>query len=349
VGKDIIRSNYNKFCLRISGAAVLSVLLVTIILSLVPVGKLLDQNYFSSIVINAAFYVSLVVAMAGVYRQNQLEKITYGRLWLVFAIMLGATYGFVANIIGHLFVFLAIDILNYHVFTPILVSCLTALICGVLAYSTAKGVFRLNRQKFLLLIVVTVTVGFCAATILTNNQDWWRTSICSLGMPRNVNSEYYNITLILFGLLSVLFAYYLRPQIRSLVAKGLLDRTSVFILASLYFMEMVAVALIGVFPYGLFEWANPVHMFLASFVFFDIMPILFFAFWFFRKFPRKFMITSYILSLIGATFYYLTGFANTSIPFAVTEIVTIVAVLLWIVLFLGTLSKMSSPKYIQTK
>ena len=349
MGKDIIKSKYDKFCLRISGVAVLSVFLITIILSLIFIKKPLDQNYFSSIVVNAAFYVSLFVAMAGVYKQNQLEKITYGKLWPVFAIILGTTYGFLANILGHLFVFITSDILKYHVFTPIWVGCLVSLLCGPLAYFAAKGVFRLNRQKFLLLIVFTITVGLCAAAILTNSQDWWRTSICSLGMPRNANSEYYNITLIIFGLLSVLFAYYLRPQIRSLVAKGLLDRTSVFILASLYFMEMIAVTLIGVFPYGLFKWANPVHMFLASFVFFDIMPILFFAFWFFRKFPRKFLITSYILSLIGATFYYLTGFVNTSIPFAVTEMVTIVAILLWIILFLCTLSKISKPQYKQAK
>jgi len=349
VGKDIIKSKYDKFCLRISGVAVVLVFLITIILSLIFIRKPLDQNYFSLIVINTAFCVSLVVAMAGVYKQNQLEKTTYGKLWPVFAIMLGATYGFITNILGHLFVFLTIDVLKYHVFTPILVGCLASLLCGPLAYLTARGVFRLNRQKFLLLIVVTIAVGFCAAAILTNSQDWWRTSICALGMPRNENSEYYNITLILFGLLSVLFAYYLRPQIRSLVAKGLLDSTSVFILTSLYFMEMIAVALVGVFPYGLFEWANPIHMFLASFVFFNIMPILFFAFWFFRKFPRKFLITSYILSLIGATFYYLTGFVNTSIPFAVTEMVTIVAILLWIILLLCTLSKMSNPQYEQTK
>jgi len=323
--------------------AVLLVFLITIILSLIFVREPLDQNYFSSIIVNAAFYMSLFAAMAGVYKQNQLEKITYGKLWPVFMVILGVTYGFIANILGHLFVFLIIDILKYDVFTTILVGCLTSLLCGLLAYFTAKGVFRLNRQKFLLLIATTITVGVCAAAILTNSHDWWMTSICSLGMPRYVNSGYYNITLILFGLLSVLFAYYLRPQIRSLVAKRLLDKTSVFILASLYFMEMIAVALIGVFPYGLFEWANPVHMFLASFVFFDIMPILFFAFWFFRKFPRKFLIANYILSLIGATFYYLTGFVNTSIPFAVTEMVTIVAILLWIILFLYTLSKMSKP------
>lgn len=346
MGKDIVKGRYNKFCLRISVVVSLIVFLITIGLTLTSIKNPLDQNHFSSIVSDIIFFIFIFVAMAGVYRQNQLEKTTYGRLWPVFAIVLGVAYGFIANILSRLFIFLSANALDYyHIFMPILAGCLLSLFCGFLTYCTTKGVFRLSRQKYLLLIVVTVFLGFCAAAILTNNQDWWRTSICSLGMPRNVNSEYYNITLILFGSLSILFAYYLRPQIKSLITKKLLDHTSVFILASLYFMEMIAVALVGVFPYGLSKWANPIHMFLASFVFFDIMPILLFAFWFFRKFPRKFLITSYILSTIGAIFYYLTGFVNTSLPFAVTEIITISAVLLWIILFLRTLNRMNKPGY----
>jgi hypothetical membrane protein len=109
-------------------------------------------------------------------------------------------------------------------------------------------------------------------------------------------------------------------------------------------MEMIAVALIGVFPYGLFEWMNPIHMFLASFVFFDVIAILFFAFWFFCKFPRYFLVANYLLLLIGATFYYLTGSEATPLPFAATEIPTIVAIVAWGALFLWTLNKMNNPK-----
>lgn len=346
MNKDIVKNKYYKFCLQVSMATLLSVFLIMIVL--VFIQKTLNQDSLNSIATAVAFSASFLVVIVGIYKQNRLERITYGKLWPVFAIVLGTAYGFITSALVHIFIYPITDVPNYATFTPIWTICLVSLLCGLSAYGVARGVFRLNQKKYLLLITLTFVIGFCAAVILTQNQDWWITSICSLGMSRYVNAEYYNFTLILTGTLLGLLAYYLRPQMRSLVAKKLLDDTTVFVITSLYFMEMIALALIGVFPYGLFNWMNPIHMFLSSFVFFDIIAIPFFAFWFFRKFPRNFLIINYLLLLIGATFYYLTGSEKIPLPFAITEMMTIVAIIIWGALFLHTLSKLSNPKVKRT-
>lgn len=342
MGKDIVKNEYNKFRIQVSVIILLSVFLLMIVLVLIQ--KTFNQDNFNSIATAIAFSASFLVTIAGIYKQNRLERITYGKLWPVFAIVLGTAYGFITSALFHIFVYPMATVFNDAPFTPILMICLVSLLCGLSAYGVTLGVFRLNQQKYLLLIALTFVIGFCAAVILTKNQDWWITSICSLGMSRYVNAGYYNFTLILTGTLLGLLAYYLRPQMRSLVAKKLLDDTTVFVMTSLYFMEMIALALIGVFPYGLLSWMNPIHMFLSSFVFFDIIAIPFFAFWFFRKFPRNFLIINYLLLLIGAAFYYLTGSATIPLPFAITEMMTIVAIIIWGALFLQTLGKLSNPK-----
>lgn len=335
MGVDITKDKYRGFCLK-SGLIIFFVVFLIIICILSINSQFLDQSFFALSVAVAAFSASLLVVIAGIYKQTRLEKTAYNKLWPFFAIVLGITFGFIAVILSNIFIFLISNTFADIVYSPIGISVLIAIFCGLLAYLVTKSVFRLNQRKHLLIVSATFVIGFLTASTLAFDRYWWRSSICALGMPLNKNPEYYNFMLILVGALLILFAVYLRPQIRLLLDKGLLDKKKARILTVLYFIEMITVILVGAIPYGISHWLNIIHVFFGFYVFINIGAIMLFSFWLFRKFPRNFIIINYLLLLSGYIFYFF-GSNMPLLPYAVTEMLITVTVVIWIFLFLRTL------------
>jgi hypothetical membrane protein len=338
---NIAKNKYRKFCWQIIGTVLLSVFLIIMVLSFVFIPQLINRNYFTQSVIIAAFTVSFLVVIISIYIQNSFERTVFGKFWPVFAVLLGITFGFIASILGLVFAFLISQFFNYVAFNSIGMSCFISLFCGFITCIITKSIFRLSQKGYLLLTALTFVIGFIAAVVLTHNQYWWHSSICALGMPANKNSQYYNFTLILLGALLILFVGYLKPQIKSLLSKKLLDKKKLWVLSTLYFLEMIAIALVGIMPYGVSKLINGIHMFLGFFVFYDIGMIMFLSIWIFHKFSRNFMIINYIILLIG-TICYLIGFWTTLLPFTVTEVLTITTVIIWIILTLRAIRNSSN-------
>jgi hypothetical protein len=295
-----------------------------------------------------AFYTALFVAMISIYKQDHIDRIEHNILWPAFIVVLSITYGFIASILGYAFAFLISITFKDVIYTPIGTSFLIALFCGFLAYQVAESIFQLGQREYLRLTLGTFIIGFFTAAVMTNDQHWWQGSICALGMPANEAYGYYNFTLILVGALLMVFAIYLQPQIKSLISKGILDEFRAKLLAVLYFIETVTIALVGAVPYGLSNWLNILHVLLGYYIFINIGVIILFSFWLFQKFPRYFLIVSYLLMLVGLTFYLL-GSKMDLTTFALTEISTAIIVVVWVVVFLRALEILNGAPRISVR
>lgn len=322
-----------------SGITFLLIFAITIILFFKP--QSFSENSFTTVATNTAFYVSFLAAVIGIYIQNRIERSTYGKLWPAFAVVLGITCGFIGNILGRFFAYIIIGSLKDIVAMPVIASCLISLLCGTLCYLSGHIVFRLNQLKYILLVLATFFFGFFASVIMTHNNYWWKSSICTLGMPSSKNYEIYNYTLIIFGISLIVFAAYLRPLMKSLLSKKIMDIHKIKTLTILYFLGMIDFALIGAVPYGIYSWMNPVHVFMGSFVFYVISLIMFLSFWLFSKFSRNFVRANYVLLLICALSYSI-GFYTKLLPFSYAEIAMTIAVLTWVALLIIDLKKINS-------
>lgn len=187
---------------------------------------------------------------------------------------------------------------------------------------------KFGSQKYLLLSLSIFILGFVMAAIMTKDRNWWQGSTCSLGMQVNGTPEFYNYTFIIIGLLLILFSIIINPQIQMLLTQKILTKLKASLLRMLYFVEMITLISVGAIPYGNSDWTNTIHVWLGFYVFINISIVMFLAFWFFRKFPKKFLATNYIILLIGLAAYFL-GIGAKLLPYAIAEMITIIVVLGW--------------------
>lgn len=192
----------------------------------------------------------------------------------------------------------------------------------------SNRLIKFGSKKYLLLTLFVFILGFVMATINTLDKNWWQGSTCSLGMQVNGTPEFYNYTFIIVGVMLIVFSIILIPQVQILLEQKLLTKLKVTILKIFYFVEMATLILVGAIPYGDSDWTNTVHVWLGFYIFINVFIVMLFAFWFFRKFSKKFLIANYTLLSIGLAAYFL-GIRAQLLPYAITEMITIIAVLSW--------------------
>ncbi len=341
MSKDIIQINYDRFCLRTSMLILLSVFSIILITLTAFNVTLLQSSDLHGITFVTVFFVTFWTVITGLYTQNRIRNNRTNKFRYIISAIVGAALGFIMVVLSSVYLFVISNIFRIDALAPIWISCLLSLFSAVAVYIATKSIFNLNQSRYLSLTVITYLVGFCSSLILTRNQDWWYTSVCALGMPSNPNFEYYNITLILGGLMLMAFSFYLLPQLKILVQEHLLGRMQFYILAALYYTQALVIALVGVFPYGISDYTNKVHMFLAQFTFYIIAAIILFAVWFFNKFPKEFIRSNYILVLFGAILFYIANYTVSSL-FTLAEMLNVVVIIVWVNLFLKTIQKLSN-------
>ncbi len=203
------------------------------------------------------------------------------------------------------------------------------------------NILHINSRQYLLMVLSIFVFGFSMAAIMTLDKLWWQGSTCSLGMQVNGTPEYYNYTFIISGALMMIFAIYLIPQIKLLIAKGIFTKLKTILLTILYFIEMITLMLVGIIRYGDNESANAIHVLLGFYVFINLGIVMLFGFWFFSKLSKKFILANYILFILALACYFL-GIGAKLLPYAIAEILTIAIVIGWIGMTLTHIDKLNS-------
>lgn len=209
-----------------------------------------------------------------------------------------------------------------------------------LCLQISDGLIRFGSLRYLWLTLLIFVTGIATAAFRTLDKNWWQGSTCSLGMKVNGTPEFYNYTFIIVGLMLIIFSIILIPQIQVLIKQKILTKLKVTLLKIFYFVEMVTLVLVGIIPYGDPGWASTIHIWLGFYAFINIGIVMLFAFWFFNKFPKKFLITNYIMLFLALAFCFLWISANI-LPYAIAEIIIITIVLSWIAIIFAKIERFS--------
>jgi hypothetical membrane protein len=298
---------------------------------------------FNSIAVGIAAGVALLVVAASFLRFSQVGDEIEKRYWFPLGILIGLGYGFVAGITGYLMSTIFSIAFRNMTFDFISAPFLLASFGALVAYFVAESLVHFDRKHFTYLISGVFLSGFFLAAVRTRDNFWWRGSVCSLGMPINGHFLYFNFTLVLTGLLLILFSVYLAPTMVALREKKLVSRKNATFLKWFYLTLSTMLVLVGLFPYGVNEWMNKFHIYVgdAIFVFFAIFLAA--SAFIFKKFPLRFKITSYVLLAIGFSLYplhYQIGY----LEYAVMELMMILAMVIWFIIFVRTMTVLTKEE-----
>jgi len=280
----------------------------------------LNQFFFDLPTYSAGILLALTLVCF--YLKSKTKHNEKSKYWLLFSSIIGTTYGFIAWRLSSIFLELVGSV------SFVLVAFLFSLFLTFLAYLAAVSINSFSRRIFLLVASIFFITGFTTAIAFTLDHYWWRSSICSLGMPFNGTPFYYNFTMVMTGLLFTLFFIYLRTDLIKLEKKGMLTNKQLKLSALNYFTVIMLIILVGALPYGYNTFLNELHIraaqlvyvFFGTFIFFmpKLMPI----------FSRKFDFFSYFILGFGLMLYVFfnpLGFYS----MAVFEIITIVMMAVW--------------------
>ncbi len=300
-----------------------SVFTATFIFMLIS-GKIFSNQ--NSLAVFASIVLFLVANIC-FYKKSKAKDNDKAKYWLLFGVILGSVFAFFSWIIvigiEKFFITISgyLEIISFSIFI------------AILSYFISITVSRFNRRILLFITMLFFLTGFSTAIAYTKDHYWWKSSICSLGMPFNGTPFYYNFTLVMTGLLLSLFFIYLRTDLVRLVDKNQLTKRQLKLSAINYFTVILFIILVGALPYGYGAVANDIHVRAAqlAYVFFGVF--IFFIHQLMPIFSKKFEVFSYFTLGIGLFLYLLFN------PFglysmATFEIITIIMMGFWFFIFI---------------
>lgn len=282
------------------------------------------------------FCTALVYFWESSHAEDDIKK----RYWLLLTLTVGIAYAFIMGVVGYFativfslsFREMTFDILS----TPLLLASFGSLV----SYYVSESVVRFDRKKFAYIIFIEYIFGFLLAAMKTGDPDWWRESICSLGMPINGAPIYFNYTMIMTGILLWTFYIYLRPTIKQLISKGYLNKTQLMLVRIFYFSAGAMSLALGLLPFGVNETINQIHNLFGYGIYEFFGVFMIFAGFILKKFPKKFLIANYTLLFLGLSifsshmlFEYLTH--------GIMELFLALVLVSWLVIFVRTITTMS--------
>ena len=322
------KQKYGNRSLRVSGIITGAVLILAFAYLFLFVQGI-NLSVVALVLAVSAAVAAFAAAVASVYSQkNYIESHVDGNFPL-FAVACGASTAALSGLAGYLCSFLVADAFKGMVFTAAGVSFFAAGFAGIVAYLVSNFLYEVSQKKVSMLLLTILISGFFVSAIKNNDHNWWRDSLCALGMPVNGSPLYYNVTLVLISLLSLALGMFLKPQVRKLAEKGHLEIDAPQILRILYLIAAFNIAVVGLLPYGVSGFLNNIHIFFANYVFLHIGIIMLASYFLFQKFSKKFLLTSYAIFLLAMMFYSIS-IANVLLPYALIEIVIVIFVIAWI-------------------
>lgn len=331
----------------LSIVAVVSVAAFVSVFSAIFHYKLISYELLVNCIICAWFVAVFICTFIVIYERREYD--TYGRYWSAFAFALGISNGFLAGLVGRTLLLITDDfggLIRQTLFTPFI----AAIFAGVASYIAMSILEKLNQSRFLSYITFFYVTGVISASINTHLYDWWKSSICTLGMPWRSNSDIYNSTLMIIGLLMALFIVYMIPQFKILLRKKMISRPKVIIILILFIFEILSIMSVGVFPFGINHTVESIHVFFGFYVFCNAGVFMALSGWLFSSFPKKYILINYSLLFLAvilyAVGYYLCFIIKIEeIPFTLIELITAIIILIWLLVTLNRIKLLSTMSF----
>lgn len=274
------------------------------------------------------------------------EDVQTGRInQFLLSFMVAVAYAFVMGIFGHFSsIILSLSFRDLYLDALSIVIVLSSF-GSLISYYISDSISRFSRKTFAHLIFIEYVFGFILAAIKTGDTDWWRESICSLGMPVNGAPVYFNFTMILTGLLVWCFYIYLKPTFKRLVEYKLLNKTQLYLVTIFYFSLGAMALVLGLLPYGINETINFVHNLFGYGIYIFVALFMLFAKLTLNRFPRGFQIANYALLSFGL-FIFLSHEIGGYLTHGIMELILALVIASWLVIFIKRITILTTNRIV---
>jgi hypothetical protein len=210
-----------------------------------------------------AFGVGAVAFVAGVRFRNSLVEPAMRRSWVLPAIPLALAYTLVTLLVVTIalqFVNAAFRDLSLPWFYAAL---LVGIVCGAVAYSVANHMMQITVRTVLNIFAIILVGGIAFSAVYGNQPLWWEQSFSFLGELKSTERNVFNATLIISGVLFVILQQFFMDHFIRLHELGLLSPTKTRLVRISLIAIGVALALVGLIPFGVNDLMNTLHSFAA--------------------------------------------------------------------------------------
>lgn len=318
-----------------AAAGVLGVMFGMVSALAVPDLPLAGEDSFGDLATIAGGLVAAAAAAVAYWRSRHMP----GQEWRLDLAPWKYTVNTVSVVIVHAILALLGTFAVYHLLAlgfigltmlPFWAAVLMAVTLGLNAYISYRSASRTTTARMSSLLLTFIFIGALTAMISTPDPDWWTIHFSHLGTFDDISSAVFNGTLIAAGLLVTTFAVYIAHDMRTLVARGILQReNSPRIVSTLFVVMGILLAGVGLVPVDV---NLLVHNLSATGMALVFLGLLIAGPRILRGMPRSYFIASwgFFGALVGSIVLFVVGF------FGLTafEIIVFALIFGWIAVFI---------------
>lgn len=210
-----------------------------------------------------AFGVGAVSFVMGVRYRNQLVQPDMRRSWALPVIPLALAYALTVLLVTAIVLLVADAIFQGLSLEWFYASLITGLVCGAVAYSAANQMMQVTVHSVIKIFAIILFAGIAISAVKDGQHLWWQQSFSFLGEMDSSGRTIFNATLILAGVLFVILQEFFMDHFIRLRDAGLLSARKTQVVRASLIGIGVALALVGLVPFGVNDFMNNVHSFSA--------------------------------------------------------------------------------------
>lgn len=220
---------------------------------------------------------------------------------------------------------------------PFSAMVLAAVGISVTAYAVFLSAVSLTPILLSLILAVFVVVGCFASMLSASDAHWWQANLSTLGISDDISALAFNLTLLIAGIIVTTIAHYATASIPAGTPEEARGRKRV---RGALVLIGVMLAGVGVFP---LDQNMTAHNVAASGMVLVFLTMVIRIRWWIPSLPRVFEFLGYLDVAIIAVLavLFLTGYYNLT----AVELVAVVLVFSWLIVFLRHAGMMSPGEY----
>lgn len=267
--------------------------------------------FFFTIVIG--FGVGAVGFVVGVRYRNRLVEADLRRSWAWPVIPLALAYTLVMLLVVTIVLQFIDAAFKDLALSPLYAALVVGVVCGLVAYSVADHTMQITVRSVINIFAIILFAGIAFSAINVNNPLWWEESFSFLGEIKSTERNVFNVTLIISGVIFVILQQFFMDLFVRLEEGGLLSPFKTRLVRVSLIAIGVALALVGLFPFGVNELMNTLHSLSAYALVGILLAHMLFARQLLPYFAREFYAMTWLMigGLVLALVLHFLGSINT--------------------------------------
>lgn len=201
---------------------------------------------------------------------------------------------------------------------------------GLLGFAIAYWATKLSTGNIMAAVGLFMVLGLAMAVIMVEDPTWFHNSLSFMGHDSG-SDMFFNITLILSGLMLLGFNQDVLTYLKILVGQRKIERRRFNILRAALLMIPVCVTCIGLFPSFTSRVSDTIHTGSASLTALLFIVLMFTVQWIIPIYPPTFITRSRVIGVVGLSGGVLNVFGR--VGFTIFELFLIGMIGIWVLVF----------------